>query len=72
MLINGAGILIDLLKANLIEPFFRLKYELHITDFVVNEVLEDNAAQPDAFVDDGSLIKKTFEISSVPFYKSVP
>lgn len=57
VLINDAGILIDLLKANLIEPFFRLKYELHVTDFVADEVHEDNANQLDTFVDDGRLIK---------------
>jgi predicted nucleic acid-binding protein len=61
VLVNDAGILIDLLKADLIEPFFQLKYEFHVTDFAANEVQEDNVAQLDAFVDDRRLIKKTFD-----------
>ncbi len=65
VLINDAGILIDLLKANLIEPFFRLKYKLHVTDFVANEVHEDNADQLETFVDDGRLIKKTFDFEEL-------
>jgi len=65
VLINDAGILIDLLKSNLIEPFFRLEYELHVTDLVADEVQEDNAVQLDAFVDDGRLIKKTFDFEEL-------
>ena len=32
LLVNDAGILIDLLKIDLIEPFFQLENEFHITD----------------------------------------
>ncbi len=60
LLVNDAGILIDLLKIDLIEPFFQLENEFHITDFVRAEVQEINAGHLDTFIQDGKLIKKTF------------
>ncbi len=65
ILVNDAGILIDLLKADLIKPFFQMGYEYYITDFVASEIQEDNAFQLDAFVDDGILIKKTFDFDGL-------
>ncbi|MBF0227416.1 MAG: hypothetical protein HQK76_18380 [Desulfobacterales bacterium] len=41
LLVNDASILIDILKADLIRPFFQLRYEFHTTDFVMEEVKED-------------------------------
>ena len=60
LLVNDAGILIDLLKIDLIEPFFQLENEFHITNFVRAEVQEKNAGHLDTFIQDGKLIKKTF------------
>lgn len=65
VLVNDAGILIDLLKADLIAPFFRMEYELHVTDFVVAEVKEENADQLHAFVQSGRLIKKSFDFDEL-------
>ena len=65
LLVNDASILIDLLKTDLIEPFFQLEYELHVTDLVVNEVHEDNADQLDIFVQNGRLIKKIFDFEEL-------
>ena len=65
LLVNDASILIDLLKADLIEPFFQLEYELHVSDLVANEVQEENAADLDAFVRDGKLKKKTFDFEEL-------
>jgi predicted nucleic acid-binding protein len=60
LLVNDAGILIDLLKADLIEPFFQLENEFHITDFVRAEIQEKNAGHLDIFIQDRKLIKRTF------------
>ena len=65
LLVNDASILIDLLKADLIEPFFQLEYELHVSDLVANEVHEDNAEQLDVFVREGKLMKKTFNFEEL-------
>ena len=65
VLVNDASILIDLLKADLIEPFFQLDCEFHVTDFVAGEVQEENADQLEAFVQGGKLIKKTFEFEAL-------
>lgn len=65
LLVNDAGILIDLLKADLIESFFGLGYECHVTDMVAAEVKEENATQLDNFFNTGRLIKKTFEFEEL-------
>lgn len=54
-LVNDANILIDLLKINLLTPFFQLNYEFHVTDLVFAEVREDNISDLDSFFDAGHL-----------------
>jgi len=65
ILVNDAGILIDLLKADLIGPFFGLEYEFHVTDFVGAEVREENADQLDDLIRDNRLIKCTFNFDEL-------
>ncbi len=65
VLVNDASILIDLLKADLIEPFFQLDCEFHVTDFAAGEVQEENADQLEAFVQDERLIKKAFDFEAL-------
>jgi predicted nucleic acid-binding protein len=65
LLVNDASILIDLLKADLIEPFFQLEFELHVSDLVANEIQEKNATLLDAFVSNGKLMKKTFDFEEL-------
>jgi predicted nucleic acid-binding protein len=65
VLVNDASILIDLLKADLIEPFFLLDCEFHVTDFAVEEVQEENADQLEAFVHGGKLIKNIFDFEEL-------
>lgn len=60
LLVNDAGILIDLLQADLIGPFFQMENEFHITDFVRAEVQEKNVYHLDTFIQNGKLIKRTF------------
>lgn len=65
LLVNDAGILIDLLKTDLIGPFFQLENEFHITDFVRAEVQEKNAEHLDTFIQDRKLIKRTFSFEEL-------
>ncbi len=65
LLVNDAGILIDLLKVDLMEPFFKLRYEFHATDFVVAEIREENADQLYAFIQNGKIKKWTFDFEAL-------
>jgi len=65
LLVNDANILIDLLKADLVELFFQMEYEFYITDLVANEILEENADRLETFVQNGRLIKKTFDFEEL-------
>ena len=60
LLVNDANILIDLLKTDLIEQFFGLNYEFHVTDFAANEIHETNAVKLEAFIKQKKLIKWSF------------
>ena len=65
LLVNDANILIDLLKADLIKPFFLLQYEFHITDFTASEIQEINVGQLDTFIQEGKLTRWTFEFEEL-------
>lgn len=39
-LVNDANILIDLLKINLLDSFFRLEFDFQVTDMVFAEIRE--------------------------------
>jgi predicted nucleic acid-binding protein len=65
LLVNDANILCDLLKADLIEPFFRLESEFHVSDLVFNEVREDNLTDLEALMGLDKLIKTTFEFEEL-------
>lgn len=60
LLVNDANILIDLLKTDLIEQFFVLNYEFHVTDFAANEIHETNADKLDPFIKQEKLVKWSF------------
>ncbi len=65
LLVNDANILIDLLKIGLLESFFQLKYEFHVTDFVAAEVQEDNVVELDMFIENGFLHQKSFDFEGL-------
>ncbi len=44
-LVNDANILIDLLKINLLDFFFRLEFDFQVTDMVFAEIREENVAE---------------------------
>jgi predicted nucleic acid-binding protein len=58
LLVNDASILIDLLKTDLIDGFFQLEYEFHVSDLAANEVQDDNAAHLDVFIRNKKLISQ--------------
>jgi len=62
LLVNDANILIDMLKLDLLESFFKLPYEFHVTDLVAVEVHEVNRDQLEICIDQGLLLKKGFKI----------
>ena len=50
IIVNDASILIDLLKLDLSDDFFRLPYEMHTTDLVNAEITDENAEQFQQYV----------------------
>ena len=65
ILVNDANILIDLLKIDLLESFFQLQYEFHVTDLVAAEIQEDDITELDHFIANGSLRKKSFSFEEL-------
>jgi len=65
LLVNDANILIDLLKIDLMDAFFQLKYEFHVTDLVVKEVIEDNVSEMHSYIENGRLHKKSFSFEEL-------
>ena len=59
-LVNDANILIDLLKIDLIEPFFQLDYDFLVTDLAFVEILEANRSDLDIFISRGVLSVHNF------------
>ena len=43
IVVNDASILIDLMKIDLSDEFFRLPFEMHTTNLVSGEVIDENA-----------------------------
>lgn len=57
IVINDANILIDLIHLEIIDIFFQLKYlELKITDFVLDELEEEQKQELSAYIANGSLL----------------
>ena len=59
-LVNDANILIDLLKIDLLDSFFRLAYDFQVTDMVLAEIQEENAVDLQSFLGDGLLARQAF------------
>jgi predicted nucleic acid-binding protein len=61
VVVNDANILIDLIDANLLELFFKLKFEMNISDSVVGEFEnEDDVARINKFIEKGKLRLHSF------------
>jgi len=64
-LVNDANILIDLLKIDLLEPFFQLDYDFQVTDLAFVEIQEANLSDLDTFLDTGTLTKQSFSFEEL-------
>jgi rRNA maturation endonuclease Nob1 len=65
IIVNDANILIDLLKIHLISSFFQLNFEMHITNFCLGEIEEENSNLLNAYVESKQLIVREFNFSEL-------
>jgi len=63
VVINDANILIDLVKLDLLDVFSKLNFELHTTDFVYEELNEEQKGTLSSLLESGALnIIETIEV----------
>ncbi len=56
VVVNDANLLIDLIKLQLLEAFFKIDWEFHTTDLIIeNEFYEDQKAQLELYIQSGRL-----------------
>ena len=55
IVVNDANILIDLVKLQLLPPFFALQLKFYTTDLILNELHDWQVEQLQVYVDNGSL-----------------
>ncbi len=64
ILINDANILIDLVKLNLLEQFVNLSHELHTTDFILEELVQEQKKDISKWINEGRInLIVTFEVN---------
>jgi predicted nucleic acid-binding protein len=71
IIVNDANILIDLLKIHLINSFFRLDFEMHITNLCLGEIEEENSNLLNAYVESKQLIVREFNFNEVMQIKNI-
>lgn len=64
-LVNDANILIDLLKIDLLDSFFQLEYDFHVTDMAFAEIQEENTADLSFFLETGLLTRQGFSFEEL-------
>ena len=63
IVINDANILIDLAKLSLLDVFSKLNFELHTTDFVYEELNEEQKSPVSSLLENGTLnVIETLEV----------
>lgn len=66
IVVNDTNVFIDLHDVGLLEQFFRLPWEVHTTDFVMRELLDEGQKDTVAtYESDGSLHVATFDFDEV-------
>lgn len=56
VVVNDANILIDLIKLQLVEPFFNINWEFHSTDLIIeNELYDEQKLQLQPYIESGKL-----------------
>ncbi len=56
VVVNDANVLIDLVKLELLEPFFQLPFEFHVTSLVLDELYESQVEKIDPYISSGILL----------------
>ncbi len=65
LIINDASILIDLMKIGLLEAFFELDFEMHVTDLVISEITDENAGKLNQYLCTGKLHLRSFNFDEL-------
>jgi predicted nucleic acid-binding protein len=64
-LVNDANILIDLLKIDLLDSFFQLDFDFHVTDIVYSEIQEENSDKLEICIESKLLTKQCFQFEDL-------
>ncbi|MDH4320941.1 MAG: hypothetical protein OEV73_05515 [Desulfobulbaceae bacterium] len=70
-LVNDANILIDLLKIDLINPFFQMEYGFQVTDMALAEIQEENAANIAGIIEIGLLTRQRFTFEELQHIQQI-
>jgi predicted nucleic acid-binding protein len=65
IVVNDANILIDLLKIDLLDGFFRLGFDFQVTDLVFAEIQEENAAELFRYMESDLLTRHGFSFNEL-------
>lgn len=66
VVVNDANILIDLIKLQLVEAFFNIKWEFHSTNLIIeNELYDDQKLKLQPFIENGKLIIQELDVEDM-------
>lgn len=66
LVVNDANVLIDLIKLQLLGPFFSLNWEFHSTNLIFeNELFDEQKEQLQSFIDNGKLKIQELDIDDM-------
>ncbi len=71
ILVNDANIFIDLLEIDLLESFFQLQYEFHVTDLAAAEVQDGDVSKLRYFIENDFLFQKSFSYEELEMIQSL-
>lgn len=71
VVVNDANVIIDLLSVDLIDEFFLLPYEFHISDFIFHEITRPGEERLAGFIDRGVLNLRTFTAQEILEIKTI-
>lgn len=66
VVVNDANILIDLIKLDLVSAFFKLDWEFHSTNLIIeNELYDEQKEQLQPYIDSGRLIIQALDVDDM-------
>lgn len=66
LVVNDANILIDLIKLQLLEAFFKIDWEFHSTNLIIeNELYEEQKEQLLPYIESGKLIIQELDVEDM-------